>query len=152
MSDFNELINSTKPTLVDFYADWCSPCKMMSPIIDETKKDLGGNATILKVNIDNNASVANKYGIRSIPTLVLFKEGEIVWRQSGVPSKSLIVESVKKYISTHFTNENIIKIGKSDENTKLIPNVKDNEKIALYLVSGSPHTEIQERRPGNVSL
>mgnify|MGYP000847658070 FL=1 len=98
MSDFNELINSTKPTLVDFYADWCSPCKMMSPIIDETKKDLGGNATILKVNIDNNASVANKYGIRSIPTLVLFKEGEIVWRQSGVPAKNLIVETVRKFI------------------------------------------------------
>jgi thioredoxin 1 len=98
MSNFNELINSTKPTLVDFYADWCGPCKMMSPIIDETKKDLGSGATILKIDIDKNTDVARKYGIRSIPTLVLFKEGEIVWRQSGVPSKSLIVESVKKFI------------------------------------------------------
>jgi thioredoxin 1 len=98
MSNFNELINSTKPTLVDFYADWCGPCKMMSPIIDETKKDLGSDATILKIDIDKNTDVARKYGIRSIPTLVLFKEGEIVWRQSGVPSKSLIVESVKKFI------------------------------------------------------
>jgi thioredoxin 1 len=98
MSNFNELINSTKPTLVDFYADWCGPCKMMSPIIDETKKDLGAGATILKIDIDKNTDVARKYGIRSIPTLVLFKEGEIVWRQSGVPSKSLIVESVKKFI------------------------------------------------------
>ena len=98
MSDFNELINSKKPTLVDFYADWCGPCKMMNPIIESTKKELGEGATILKVNIDNNSDVAIQYGIRSIPTLVLFKEGEVVWRQSGVPSKNLIVESVKKFI------------------------------------------------------
>jgi len=98
MSDFNELINSKKPTLVDFYADWCGPCKMMKSIIEDTKKDLGDDATILKVNIDNNSDVAIQYGIRSIPTLVLFKEGEVVWRQSGVPPKSLIVESVKKFI------------------------------------------------------
>ena len=98
MSDFNELINSKKPTLVDFYADWCGPCKMMNPIIEYTKKELGENATILKVNIDNNSDVAMQYGIRSIPTLVLFKEGEVVWRQSGIPSKNLIVESVKKFI------------------------------------------------------
>jgi thioredoxin 1 len=98
MSDFNELINSTKPTLVDFYADWCGPCKVMSPLIEETKKDLGDGATVLKVNIDENSDVAIKYGIRSIPTLILFKEGEIVWRQSGVPPKNLILESVKKFI------------------------------------------------------
>tara|TARA_R110000851_G_scaffold123205_2_gene252914 strand:- start:350 stop:646 length:297 start_codon:yes stop_codon:yes gene_type:complete len=98
MSDFNELINSTKPTLVDFYADWCGPCKMMSPLIEETKKDLGDGANVLKIDIDKNSDVAIKYGIRSIPTLLIFKEGEVVWRQSGVPSKSLIVESVKKFI------------------------------------------------------
>ena len=98
MSDFNELINSTKPTLVDFYADWCGPCKMMSPLIESTKKDLGDGATVLKIDIDKNSDVAIKYGIRSIPTLLIFKEGEVVWRQSGVPSKSLIVESVKKFI------------------------------------------------------
>ncbi len=98
MKDFNEIIKSSKPTLVDFYAIWCSPCKMMSPIIEQTKKDLGSDATILKIDIDKNSDVARKYGIRSIPTLVLFKEGEIVWRQSGVPTKSLIVESVKKFI------------------------------------------------------
>jgi len=98
MSDFNEIIKSSKPTLVDFYAIWCSPCKMMSPIIEQTKKDLGSDATILKIDIDKNSDVARKYGIRSIPTLVLFKEGEVVWRQSGVPTKSLIVESVKKFV------------------------------------------------------
>ncbi|MHA2010212.1 MAG: thioredoxin [Promethearchaeota archaeon] len=98
MSDFNELINSTKPTLVDFYADWCGPCKMMSPLIESTKKDLGDGATVLKIDIDKNNDIAVKYGIRSIPTLLIFKEGKVVWRQSGVPPKNLIVESVKKFI------------------------------------------------------
>jgi thioredoxin 1 len=98
MSDFNELINSKKPTLVDFYADWCMPCRTMSPLIEETKKHLGDSATVLKVDIESNSDIARKYSIRSIPTLLLFKEGEVVWRQTGVPSKSLIVESVKKFI------------------------------------------------------
>jgi len=98
MSDFNEIINSDKPTLVDFYADWCGPCKVMSPIIEQTKSTLGDTATVLKINIDNNQEVARKYQIRSIPTLMIFKEGEVVWRQSGVPQKEMIVESVKKFI------------------------------------------------------
>lgn len=98
MNNFNELINSTKPTLVDFYADWCGPCKVLSPIIEQTKSDLGEEATVLKVNIDNNVDVARQYKIRSIPTLLLFKEGNVVWRQNGVPNKELIVESVKKFI------------------------------------------------------
>jgi len=98
MGDFNEIINSSKPTLVDFYADWCGPCKVMSPIIEQTKSDLGDEATVLKVNIDNNIDVAREYQIRSIPTLLIFKEGEVVWRQSGVPQKQMIVESVKQFI------------------------------------------------------
>ncbi|MDB0059651.1 thioredoxin [bacterium] len=96
--EFNELIKSSKPTLVDFYADWCGPCKVLSPIIEDVKKDLGEGATVLKVNIDNNVDVARMYQIRSIPTLMVFKEGEIVWRQNGVPQKEMIVESVKKFI------------------------------------------------------
>ncbi len=98
MKDFNEIIKSSKPTLVDFYATWCSPCKVLSPIIEQTKSDLGEEATVLKVNIDNNVDVARQYQIRSIPTLLLFKEGNVVWRQNGVPNKELIVESVKKFI------------------------------------------------------
>ena len=96
--EFNELIKSSKPTLVDFYADWCGPCKVLSPIIEDVIKDLGEGATVLKVNIDNNVDVARMYQIRSIPTLMVFKEGEIVWRQNGVPQKEMIVESVKKFI------------------------------------------------------
>jgi thioredoxin 1 len=95
--EFNEIIKSTKPTLVDFYADWCMPCRTMSPIIEQTKNSLGDEATVLKINIDNNVEVARKYQIRSIPTLLIFKEGEVVWRQSGVPQKEMIVESVKKF-------------------------------------------------------
>jgi len=98
MSDFSELINSDKPTLVDFYANWCVPCEMMTPIIDQTKVELGDKANVLKVDVDNNAEVARKYQIRSIPTLLIFKEGEVVWRQSGVSQKEMIVESVKKFI------------------------------------------------------
>ena len=96
--EFNELIKSSKPTLVDFYADWCGPCKVLSPLMEDVKKDLGEGATVLKVNIDNNVDVARMYQIRSIPTLMVFKEGEIVWRQNGVPQKEMIVESVKKFI------------------------------------------------------
>jgi thioredoxin 1 len=96
--EFNEIINSSKPTLVDFYTNWCVPCKMMTPIIDQTKVELGDKANVLKVDVDNNAEVARKYQIRSIPTLLIFKEGEVVWRQSGVLQKEMIVESVKKFI------------------------------------------------------
>lgn len=98
MSDFNEIINSDKPTLVDFYANWCGPCKMMTPIIEETKTKLGDKATVLKVNVDENKEVSIKYGIRSIPTLVLFQKGQPIWRQSGVVQSSKLVEEVEKVV------------------------------------------------------
>ena len=98
MGKFDELINSEKPTLVDFYATWCGPCKMMSPLLEQVASDLGNDTKIIKVDIDKNRDAAAQYGIRSVPTLILFKEGEIVWRQSGLPPKSLIVESVKKFV------------------------------------------------------
>ncbi len=98
MAKFDELINSEKPTLVDFYATWCGPCKMMSPLLEQVATDLGSDAKIIKVDIDKNREAAKQYGIRSVPTLILFKEGEIVWRQSGLPPKNLITESVKKFI------------------------------------------------------
>ena len=97
-SNFNELINSDKPTLVDFYAHWCGPCKMMNPIIEETKSVLKDTANILKVDIDKNKEVAIKYGIRSVPTLILFKNGEMIWRQSGVATKNSLIDKVLEYI------------------------------------------------------
>mgnify|MGYP001230469271 FL=1 len=98
MGKFDELIKSEKPTLVDFYATWCGPCKMMSPLLEQVASEMGDDTKIIKVDIDKNHDAATKYGIRSVPTLLLFKEGKIVWRQSGLPPKSLITESIKKFI------------------------------------------------------
>ncbi len=98
MSDFNELINSDKPTLVDFWAPWCGPCKMMAPIIEETKNKLGDKATVLKVNVDENKEVSMKYGVRSIPTIILFKNGEPIWRQSGVVQSKVLVDKINQTV------------------------------------------------------
>ena len=98
MSDFNELINSDKPTLVDFWAPWCGPCKMMTPIIEETKSKLGDKATVLKVNVDENKEVSMKYGVRSIPTIILFKNGEPIWRQSGVVQSKVLVDKINQTV------------------------------------------------------
>ena len=95
---FNETINSDKPTLVDFYANWCSPCRTMNPIIEQTKNILGDKATVIKVDIDNNKPAAMKYGVRSVPTLILFKNGEIVWRQAGVTQSKVLVDKVNQII------------------------------------------------------
>lgn len=94
---FHEYINENKPVLVDFYADWCGPCKVVHPILDELKVKMQDQIVILKINVDKNAKVAAKYQIQSIPTLILFKNGQIKWRQSGVvPAVQL-----QKIISQH---------------------------------------------------
>lgn len=91
MNNFNNIINSEKPVLVDFFAEWCGPCKTMAPILKDVKTQMQDNATIIKIDVDKNPEVASIYQIRSVPTLIMFKKGKPVWKQSGVvPTQELV--------------------------------------------------------------
>lgn len=96
-SNFSEIIKDEKPVLVDFFATWCGPCKMLGPILDDVKKELGEDVKIVKIDVDKNETLASKYQVRGVPTLILFKNGEQKWRQSGVLQKTEIVELIKSH-------------------------------------------------------
>lgn len=96
MSNFSELLNGDKPLLVDFHATWCQPCKVQAPILQEVAGVVKTNATIIKVDVDKNPQVAVKYGVQGVPTLVLFKKGEVIWKASGVRTKNEIIEQIQK--------------------------------------------------------
>lgn len=85
---FADLTNTDKPVLVDFYADWCAPCRAMKPVLEDLKAQLGDEIAIFKIDVDKNETIAQRYQIRSIPTLILFKDGKPVWRKSGMASSS----------------------------------------------------------------
>ncbi|MBI9068773.1 MAG: thioredoxin [Salinivirgaceae bacterium] len=99
MSKFKELINSETPVLVDFYADWCSPCKMMAPILKQVKDSLGNNIRIVKIDTEKYPAISQAYSIRSIPTMILFKNGEPTWTTSGVMNANQLIENLKYYLN-----------------------------------------------------
>lgn len=97
MSSFTEIINQNRPVLVDFFAEWCGPCKMMSPILKEVKAELNDEVSILKIDVDKNQNLAAKFQVRGVPTFVLFKEGKQVWRQSAMLQKNDLISVIKQY-------------------------------------------------------
>ncbi len=96
---FNELINSSTPVLVDFSAEWCAPCRMMPPILKQLKNHFGQKMRIITVDVDRNPHVSQKYGIHSVPTLILFKNGQVLWRGSGVVPANQLIPVIANYIN-----------------------------------------------------
>ena len=96
-NSFNSIINSDQPVLVDFFADWCGPCKMLAPILKQVKDELGDTIKIIKIDVDKNQPLAAKYQVRGVPTLLLFKNGKQLWRQSGVLQKNELVSIINQH-------------------------------------------------------
>jgi len=97
-SSFKQIIDSEIPVLVDFSAEWCGPCKMLAPILKQVKDDLGDKIKIIKIDIDKNQSLSTKYSVRGVPTMILFKNGNQLWRQSGLVQKDHILNQVKSHL------------------------------------------------------
>lgn len=95
-SSFSEILNSHPKVLIDFFATWCGPCKTLGPILDELKDDLGDAVKIIKIDVDKNQPLAAKYQVRGVPTMILYKDGKQVWRQSGVVQKKDLITTIKK--------------------------------------------------------
>ncbi len=98
MASFKDIINSDVPVLIDFSAEWCAPCRMMPPILKEVKDHFGDKIRILKVDVDKNPAIAQKYMIRSVPTLMIFKRGEVLFSQPGVIPAAQLAEIVRKFV------------------------------------------------------
>lgn len=94
MSNFDTIIESDKPVLIDFFATWCGPCQMLGPILKEVKDNLGDRISILKIDVDKNQQIASKYQVRGVPTMILFQNGKQLWRQSGVLTKEQIIQTI----------------------------------------------------------
>ncbi|MDP3665251.1 MAG: thioredoxin [Sediminibacterium sp.] len=94
---FDEIIQSDKPVLVDFFAEWCGPCKMMAPVLKEVKSVIGDAATIIKVDVDKSPQAANEYEVQGVPTFIIFKNGKPLWRNSGVIPKARLIEVIKNF-------------------------------------------------------
>lgn len=98
MSSFQKLINSEKPVLIDFSADWCGPCKVMAPILEQVKREIGDKATVVKIDVDRNQSVAQSLKITGVPTLMIYKRGKQLWRQSGVLDKNRLIGILNQFV------------------------------------------------------
>jgi thioredoxin 1 len=98
MASFSEIINSDKLVLIDFHATWCGPCKQLSPIVQEVSKEMGDAVRVIKIDVDKNQTVAQKYQIRGVPTMMIFKQGKQLWRQSGVLPNEVIKAELEKYL------------------------------------------------------
>jgi len=98
MKSFSELINSNQPVLVDFFAEWCGPCKTMAPILSNVKLKLGDKITIIKIDVDKNPAAAATYQVRGVPTLILFKQGKISWQQSGVVRENELIAIIQNHL------------------------------------------------------
>ena len=97
-SSFSSIINSATPVLVDFSAEWCGPCKMLAPVLKQVKEELGESIKIIKIDVDKNQQLASKFNVRGVPTMVLFKNGKQLWRQSGLLQKELILNTIKNHL------------------------------------------------------
>lgn len=97
-SNFKSIITSNTPVLIDFYADWCGPCKMLAPILKDVKVELGEKIKIIKIDVDKNQALASSYNVRGVPTMILFKNGQQLWRQSGVLQKQDIINVVNPHL------------------------------------------------------
>ena len=97
METFNEIINGDKLVLVDFFATWCGPCKSMTPVIESLGKELQDKVRILKIDVDKNQSVSNKFQIKGVPTFIIFKNGQAVWRESGVMDKAVLIRQLQNF-------------------------------------------------------